>query len=143
MNSHWLYHTNILMYDGEHRPLILIILFSIISVGFFNFYWLYIATYEIKQVSADSDKIKPVVETFLAIITAGLYIIYWSYKYNKLLSEAQRTHKMTPQDVSLPAAIFSLPVLTCIGMCFTQYQLNRLWKYGTAPEAKKKRNKKK
>jgi hypothetical protein len=50
---------------------------------------------------------------------------------------------MTPQDVSLPAAIFSLPVLTCIGMCFTQYQLNRLWKYGTAPEAKKKRNKKK
>ena len=130
------------MYDGEHRPLILIILFSIISVGFFNFYWLYIDTYEIKQVSSDSDKIKPGLETFLAIITAGLYIIYWSYKYNKLLAEAQGTHKMTPQDMSLAAAIFSFPIITFIGMCFTQHQLNRLWKYGSVPESKKKRNRK-
>jgi len=129
------------MYDGEHRPLILIILFSIISVGFFNFYWLYIATYEIKQVSREADRIKPGVETFLAIITAGFYIIYWSYKYNKLLYDAQATHRVTPQDVALPAAIFSFPVITFIGMCFTQHQLNRLWKYGTAPQTKKKRDK--
>lgn len=130
------------MYDGEHRPLILIILFSIISVGFFNFYWLYIATYEIKQVAREPENIKPGVEVFLAIITAGLYIIYWSYKYNKLLADTQSMHKVTPQDVSLVSSIFSFPVITFIGMCFTQHQLNRLWKYGTAPEQKKKKSKK-
>lgn len=130
------------MYNGEHRPLILIILFSIISVGFFNFYWLYIATYEIKQVAREPEKIKPGLETFFAIITVGLYIIYWSYKYNKILADAQGTYKMSPQDVSLVAAIFSLPLITSVGMCFTQYQLNRLWKYGSVPEPKRKRKKK-
>ena len=49
------------MYEGEHRPLGLILLFSIISLGFFNFYWAYIVSYELKQVSGD-DKIKPVFE---------------------------------------------------------------------------------
>lgn len=129
------------MYDGEHRPLLLIIFFSIISVGFFNFYWLYIATYEIKQVSENPETIKPWQELFLSVITLGLYIIYWSYKYNKLLAEAQRRHKMTPHDMSLVSAIFSLPAITFVGMAFTQNELNRLWKYGTMPDSKKRKRK--
>ena len=129
------------MYNGEHRPLILIILFSIISVGVFNFYWLYIATYEIQQVYEDPKKIKPWLETLLSVITFGLYIIYWSYKYNKLLCDAQKRYKVSPQDMALPAAIFSFPILCPIGMCITQSQLNRLWKYGSEPEEKKRKRK--
>jgi hypothetical protein len=43
--------------------------------------------------------------------------------------------------MALPAALFSFPILCPIGMCITQAQLNRLWKYGSEPEEKKRKRK--
>ena len=117
------------MYDGEHRPLALILFFSIISLGFFNFYWVYIVSYELKQVTGD-ENIKPVFEGIISVLTLGLYMIFWSYKYGKYLVEAQKKHDMQPKDLSFLCAVLTGVLLFPVTMLIMQKQLNDLWKLG-------------
>ena len=117
------------MYDGEVRPLGLILLFSIISLGFFNFYWVYIVSYELKQVSQD-DKIKPVFEGVISFLTLGVYMIFWSYKYGKYLLDAQKKKKMQPRDYSFLCAVLTGALLFPVTMMIMQKQLNNLWELG-------------
>jgi hypothetical protein len=117
------------MYDGEHRPLGLILLFSIISLGFFNFYWAYIVSYEIKQVSGD-EKIKPVFEGIISLLTLGVYFIFWSYKYGKYLLDVQKKLGMQPRDYSFLCAVLSGVFLFPVTMLIMQKQLNNIWDLG-------------
>ena len=117
------------MYNGEHRPLGLILLFSIVSLGFFNFYWVYIVSYELKQVSGD-DKIKPVFEGIISVLTLGIYLIFWSYKYGKYILDVQKKQGMQPRDYSFLCAVLSGVLLFPVTMLIMQKQLNELWDMG-------------
>lgn len=117
------------MYDGENRPLAIMLLFSIVSLGFFNFYWIYIVSYELKQVSGD-EKIKPVFEGIISLLTLGVYMIFWSYKYGKYLLDAQKKKGMQPRDYSFLCAVLSGVFLFPASMMIMQKQLNDLWEIG-------------
>ena len=117
------------MYDGEHRPLGLILLFSIVSLGFFNFYWVYIVSYELKQVTGD-ENIKPVFEGIISLLTLGIYLIFWSYKYGKYLLDAQKKQGMQPRDYSFLCAVLAGVLLFPVSMLIMQKQLNDLWDMG-------------
>lgn len=117
------------MYIGENRPLPLILLFSILSLGFFNFYWVYFVCYELKQVTGDED-IKPVFEAVISILTLGIYLIFWSYKYGKILLQAQKDHEVTAKDYSFLYAVLTGVLLFPVTMMLMQRQLNNLWKFG-------------
>ena len=117
------------MYEGEHRPLGLILLFSIVSLGFFNFYWAYIVSYELKQVSGD-DKIKPVFEGIASLLTLGIYFVFWSYKYGKVLLMVQKDKGVRARDYSFLYAVLSGIFLFPLVMLIIQKQLNDLWALG-------------
>lgn len=117
------------MYHGEHRPLSLVFFFSIISLGLFNFYWVYFVSYELKQVTGD-DNIKPVFEAVISVLTLGLYLIFWAYKYGKILLQAQKDHGMKPRDYSFLNAVLTGILLFPVVMMIMQKQLNDLWNFG-------------
>ena len=117
------------MYRGEHRPLTIMLFFSLLSLGFFNFYWIYIVSYELKQVTGD-ENIKPVFEGVISLLTLGIYGVYWMYKYNKILVAAQKKAEMTPRDYSFLCALLAGVLLFPVSLLITQKQLNDLWNYG-------------
>ncbi|MBN2558347.1 MAG: DUF4234 domain-containing protein [Clostridia bacterium] len=117
------------MYKGEHRPLGLVLFFSIVSLGLFNFYWIYFVSYELQQVSND-QKIKPVFEAVISLLTLGIYTIFWSYKYGKYLAVAQKDAGMRYHDYSFLCAVLAGVLLFPVSMLIMQKQLNDLWAFG-------------
>jgi len=117
------------MYKGEHRPLAIMLFFSILSLGFFNFYWIYIVSWELKQVTGD-EKIKPVFEGVISLLTLGIYSVFWMYKYGKILVDAQKKAQMKPRDYSFLCAVLAAILLFPVSLMITQKQLNELWDFG-------------
>ncbi|MFO7635707.1 MAG: DUF4234 domain-containing protein [Clostridia bacterium] len=117
------------MYDGERRPLSLLVIFQLISCGVFGFYWVFVVSKEMKRVHAN-EKIYPLVELLASILTLGIYLIFWGYKYGKLIAKAQQQAKMKPVDNAFLYAVLSAFLLFPVVMCLMQNQLNKLWTYG-------------
>lgn len=117
------------MYKGEHRPLAIMLFFSIFSLGFFNFYWIYIVSWELKQVAGD-EKIKPVFEGIISMLTLGIYSVFWMYKYGKILVDVQKKAETKPRDYSFLNAVLATVLLFPVAMMVMQKQLNDLWNYG-------------
>jgi hypothetical protein len=117
------------MYNGEKRPLSLLLVFYFISCGFFSFYWMYIVTSEIREVYPN-EKINPAFELIVSILSLGLYLVFWSYKYGKFISKAYEKAHLKPHDNSFLYAVLSGIFLFPVTMCLMQNQLNKLWDYG-------------
>lgn len=114
------------MHDGEKRPLILLVLFQLVSCGVFGFYWAYVVSKEMKVVHK-KEKILPVVELLASILTMGIYLIFWCYKYGKLIAKAQQEAGMSSVDNAFLCAVLAGFFLFPVSMCLMQSQLNRLW----------------
>lgn len=113
-------------YIGENRSLIICFLLSIVSLGLFNIYWAYTVSYEVKEV-IDEAKLNPLFEALGAILTLTLYLVYWSYKYEKYIVKISKEQGIPCKDYGLLLAIFSIPILFPISMMIMQKQLNNLW----------------
>ena len=117
------------MYDGENRPLSIMLLLPIKNNKPFTILWLCIVSYELKQVSGD-EKIKPVFVGVISLLTLGVYTVFWSYKYGKYLLDVQKKKGMQPRDYSFLCAVLSGVFLFPVAMMIMQKQLNELWKIG-------------
>ena len=82
-----------------------------------------------KQVTGD-EKIKPVFEGVISLLTLGIYSVFWMYKYGKILVDVQKKAEMKPRDYSFLCALLATILLFPISLMIVQKQLNDLWEYG-------------
>lgn len=112
----------------ERRNPALIIIFSLLTCGFYFLYWIYRVSDQMRFYSTN-EGISPGVEILLCIFCAP-YLIYWFYKYGKSVYEAQIRAGMTfPEDNSILYLILSIFGLGLIAACIMQLSLNRLDDY--------------
>lgn len=123
-------------YIGETRSLAVCMFFSVISLGLFNIYWAHTVTYEIREV-LDDLKFNPTVEVIGAILTLGLYLIFWVYKYEKQIVKISKEEGYMAKDYGLLLSILSLFLLFPFVIMIMQKQLNDLWESSEGMPVKK------
>lgn len=110
---------------GIVRSPILVLVFSILSCGIYFIYWLYITANELKIYSGRAD-INPGLDTIISIFCFP-YIIYWFYKYSKIVYEEQINSTGFATDNSLINTILSALGLSVVSAVIMQSDLNSLW----------------
>ncbi len=110
---------------GIVRSPVLVVVFSVISCGIYFFYWMYTTANELKIYTGRMD-INPGVDLILSILCAP-YIIYWFYKYSKIVYEEQVKITQITTDNSLINTILSIFGFGVISAAIMQSDLNNLW----------------
>ncbi|MBD0372809.1 MAG: DUF4234 domain-containing protein [Pyrinomonadaceae bacterium] len=111
---------------GERRDPLLVLILGFVTCYIYLFYWWYATAADIKRATGRQD-IYPQIEVLLNILTCGLYTIYLSYKYPKLILEMQEKAHVIRNDTSLMSVLLSLFSLGPIACYVIQKDLNRIW----------------
>lgn len=115
-----------LMSVGEKREPVMVIVFTIITCGFYGLWWMYTYGTEVKN-SLGRQDLNPGTDLVIGLVTCGIWstIAFW-YKYPKLIMEMQQRVGLPPNDIStmtLVLGIFFAPASIYI----IQSELNRIW----------------
>lgn len=111
---------------GETRDPIMVIVFTIITCGFYGIWWVFTMMTEVKNALARED-LNPGMELLFAFISCGIYGIYaFYYKYPKLMVEMQQRLGMPVNDISTMTLILAF-VFAPASFFMIQDQLNKIW----------------
>ncbi len=113
-------------FRGEERNPAAVIVFSFITCGIYVLVWIYKFTKEVKTY-LENDEINPGLELLLCIICFP-YIVYWSYKYGKLMMDAQNKASLPADDNSLLYLILAILGLFIVNMAILQDSINQVWR---------------
>jgi hypothetical protein len=111
---------------GEKRDVVLPIVLTFVTCGFYGIYWHYKMMSEIAADLGRSD-INPVMEILLCFVTCGIYAIYLAYKYPKLVTEMQAKRGMLVNDISTVSLILAIFGLIIVSHALLQTELNKIW----------------
>ncbi len=110
---------------GVIRSPILVFVFSILTCGIYFFYWQYATASELKYYSQRFD-INPGIDVLISILCVP-YIIYWFYKYSKIVYEEMLKSSNFGSDNSLINTILAIFGLSIVSAIIMQSDLNNLW----------------
>lgn len=115
------------MVQNKRNP-VLVLIFSIITCGIYQFYWIYQVSDSLRPYNRN-DSMAPGLELLLCFICFP-YLFYWYYKYGRIIFEAQKEIGMIyPEDNSVLYLILSIVGLCFVGSCIMQASLNKIWDY--------------
>lgn len=103
-----------------------VIVFSIITCGIYALVWIYKFAGEMKRYLGRDD-INPGTDLLLCILCFP-YVIYWAYKYGKLLNEAQKKAGSQEEDNAILFLVLAIIGLFIIDMAIMQSNANEIWK---------------
>lgn len=69
----------------EQRNVIMCIVWSILTLGLYDIYWIYALTNDINEMSEEEGRTSGGMVILLTIVTFGLYAIYWAYAQGEAL----------------------------------------------------------
>ncbi|MDD4816819.1 MAG: DUF4234 domain-containing protein [Victivallaceae bacterium] len=105
-----------------HRPVAMVLIFTVITCGLYWLFWAYTTRCEIKQYLGDQS-INPGLDVLLMIICFP-YCYYWFYKYSKEIAAAEEKAGIAATDNSLVNLFLAVFGLSLIAMLIMQSQLN-------------------
>lgn len=112
----------------QRRSPAMVLVFSVITCGLYFFYWIYQTSDSLRPFNR-TDSLTPALELLISILCPP-YIIYWYYKYGRIIFEAQNELGMEyPEDNSILYLILSLIGVGLIGSIIMQASLNKMWDY--------------
>lgn len=115
-----------LLFTGERREPVMVLIFSLLTCGIYMFYWWYTVGTEIKN-ALNREDINPSLDIILSLVTCGLYTLYLFYKYPKLMTEMQERVGMPRNDVSTTSLILAIFGLGIVSVLIIQSELNNIW----------------
>lgn len=112
----------------KRRSPAMVLVLSVITCGFYFFYWIYQTSESLRPFNRN-DSMTPALELLLSILCTP-YIIYWFYKYGKIIYEAQNELEIQyPEDNSILYLVLSIIGVGLISAIIMQASLNRMWDY--------------
>ena len=113
-------------FPGERRDPALVLVFSLLTCGFYYIYWLYKVSEETQRYLQEPDT-APSVEVLLCFATCGLYILYWDYKIARKIMRMQQSVGLPPVDNTILYLVLNLLGLGIVNALIEQGHLNEVW----------------
>lgn len=103
----------------------MVLILSVLTCGLYYMYWIYQVSDQLRSFNIN-DSVTPAMELVLSIICFP-YVIYWNYKFGKILYEAQNDIGIGfPEDNSVLLMVLSIFGLGLIGACIMQASINKM-----------------
>lgn len=115
-------------YNGNYDPVIiprsipLAIIFSLITCGIYQIYWMYKINEEINQLAGEYDATPGAMVILFTILTCGIYYLYWNYKMGERCDRIKTGTSGYLGILFLILAIFKLGI---INFCLLQDTINK------------------
>ncbi len=109
----------------RNRDIVTSVILTVITCGFYGFYWLSELTDDCGDASGDHS-ISGGMSVLLWLITCGIYSWYWSYQMGKRIRVAQEKRHLPVTDNSTLYLIFSIFKLDIVNWILLQSDLNQL-----------------
>ena len=100
----------------EPRDLVIAVLLTFVTFGFYALYWQYKLTNEIHALSGKPKTASGGRAVFYTIITLTIYGYYWLYKIGKELSDLRVSHGLEPDSISNQTYNRVLWIVTGLGI---------------------------
>jgi hypothetical protein len=113
------------MEKNEVRSPAAVIIFTMITCGIYGLVWVFKFSREIKNY-LNKEEVNPGLEVLLCLVCFP-YAIYWSYKFGKLMMEAQQKAGLTVEDNSILYLVLACFGLIIINMAIMQESANKIW----------------
>ena len=111
---------------GAKRDPLMVIVYSLITCGFYGIWWWYTMMTEVKDALNRQD-INPTMELVLGFVTCGIYFIYLYYKYPQLMLQLQERAGLPRNDISTLCVILPFFGLAIVSIFLMQTELNKIW----------------
>ena len=110
----------------QKRTAGMVLLLSIVTCGIYFYYWIYVASQEITELSGQPEDMSPAMEVLLTVLTCGLYSIYWYYKSCHKINAAYAARGAQANDNTIICLVLPLVGFGCISAMIVQDQINGL-----------------
>ena len=111
---------------GLVRDPMQVVIFSVITCGFYTLYWMWLVGSELKGYL--QNDVNPALDILLGFLTCGLWFIWIQYRYPKLCEEAQALAGIPVKEIALLCLLLCfVPFGNLFAMWLLQGELNRLW----------------
>lgn len=130
-SSHTMYSRGMSMV--EERNIASAIIFSIITCGIYELYWLYCLANDANRLSESQgfpSKTSGGIVVLLSIVTCGIYGIYFVYAVSKQLSELYLSNGKQVEDNSIVNLLLSIFGLGIVAFGIIQNTINECVRYG-------------
>lgn len=119
--------TNISSVVISERNIIIALLLSFVTCGFYGIYWFIAMTDESNKVSGNASPSGGMAFLF-SLLTCGFYTFYWNYKMGQKMYQAGQMHGKEISDNSIIYLILSLFGFGLVNYCLIQSDLNKFSK---------------
>ncbi len=109
----------------RQRNLALCIIFSIITCGIYELYWIVCVTDDANELSENPNYASGILALLLTIITCNIYGLYWAYQMGEKIDIAKQKRGRTSSNSGILYLILQL-IFPIIGLVLMQNEVNQL-----------------
>lgn len=110
----------------KQRNIALCIIFTLITCGIYNLYWIVCLNDEANFASGE-DGLNGITVILLSIITCGIFYLFWIYRMGEKLTSAKAKHNLPSDSIlGLLYLLLSLFGLSIVAMALIQHDLNTI-----------------
>lgn len=109
----------------RQRNLALCIIFSIITCGIYELYWIVCVTDDANELSENPNYASGILALLLTIITCNIYGLYWAYQMGEKIDIAKQKRGRNSSNSGILYLILQL-IFPIIGLVLMQNEVNQL-----------------
>lgn len=109
----------------KQRNLALCIIFSIITCGIYELYWLVCITDETNELSENPNYASGIFALLLTIVTCNIYGLYWAYQMGEKIDIIKQKRGKPTSNSGVLYLILQL-IFPLIGLVLMQNEVNQL-----------------
>lgn len=110
----------------QKRNIVLCIIFSIITCGFYGIYWMVCLANDTNQASGRQNDTSGGLVVLFTFLTCGIYQIYWCYKAGEKIDQARIARGMYAKNSGIIYLLLTVFSLSIVAWALMQNELNEI-----------------
>lgn len=115
------------MYQENIRNPGIVVLLGVVTCGIYYLYWIGKTSSAINRYLGE-EELSPTLDVVLSIFLCGIWPIYLSYRYPKLIVKMQEQAGIEQNDISIVSLVLGIFELWVVSSALIQIELNKVWR---------------